>query len=75
MNSIETRLLSRLEIKFPVKKPTGNSKKYRPNSVAGRCKYSDMSDAEADAIVIKAPVVNPLCSTKAAKRICENKAT
>jgi len=64
----------RVEMKLPVKKPIGNNKKYSPNSVAGRCKSSVISEAAALAITMNAPVLNPLVSTKALKRSLLNSA-
>ena len=35
-----------VEMRLPVKNPTGNSRKYSPNSVAGRCSSSVISEAD-----------------------------
>ena len=43
--------------------------------MAGRCSSSVISEADALAITMKAPVLKPLCSTKALKRSRLNSAT
>jgi hypothetical protein len=57
MTSTETRLPILLEIIDPVTNPTGTIEKYKPNSVAGRCRASFMSIEEAVATTMNVPVL------------------
>src|SRR5262245_33200183 len=63
IDSFETRVPIRLDIKLPKKKPSGNNRKYRPNSLDDRCSSSFISVADALAMVMNAAELKPLCNT------------